>query len=137
MLVPATRNGAFVTYKMPKSGNSGFATLEIPAGKKPGLDAEIHRYPAYVHARTRVEGGQLFDLNDEPDVESAVNAGGYEALMYVDFTGEGWVDIKVPQLTGQPGVMPDSRPAYVLLSAPDFFPSAGQRELSAWATSAS
>ena len=97
--------------------------------------SEIHRYPAYVHARTKVEDDQLFDLNDEIDVLAAVKKGGYQALMYVDFTGEGWVDIKVPQLAKKAGVDPVSHPAFALLSAPDLFPSAGQRELSEWAAS--
>jgi hypothetical protein len=83
-----------------------------------------------------VEDDQLFDLNDEIDVLGAVKKGGYQALMYVDFTGEGWVDIKVPQLAKKAGVDPVSHPAFALLSAPDLFPSAGQRELSEWAASA-
>ena len=75
------------------------------------------------------------DLNDSQDVNAIVNGGGYDALMYIDTTGEGWVSVEVLQLSGIDIVESRSRPAYVLLSAPDFFPSCGQRELSAWAAS--
>jgi hypothetical protein len=53
----------------------------------------------------------------------------------MDMTGEGWVDVQVAQLSGAVGVQAASQPAYVLLSAPDLFPSCGQREVSRWSVS--
>jgi hypothetical protein len=55
--------------------------------------------------------------------------------LYIDLTGEGWVDVRVPELAGKAAVASGSRAAYTLLSAPDFFPSCGQRELSRWSKS--
>jgi hypothetical protein len=131
MVKPAIRDGKLQTYKVPKqSADNAFATYMTEAPVREG--AEIHRFPAYVHARTKVVDSTFFDLNDEKDVNAAVNKGGYEALLYVDMTGEGWVNVRVSQLTGKSEVEATPRPAYVLLSAPDFFPSTGQRELSRW-----
>src|SRR5262249_36524290 len=127
----ATVDGEFLTFRVP-AGNGAFATYSTPTPMFPGLDAEIHRFPAYVHARSKVSSGVIVDLNDESDVEGVVAAGGYDALLYADFTGEGWVHVEVPALAGKPGVKADASAAYVLLSAPDFFPSTGQREISRW-----
>jgi hypothetical protein len=135
LVEPAKRDGALVTYEVPKGKSAGFGTYSTPSPTRAGLDAEIHRYPAYVHARTRVIEGRLIDLNESEDVDGAVSAGNYDALLYVDWTGEGWVEVTVPELRGKPGVAADSSAAYVLLSAPDFFPSCGQRELGRWALS--
>jgi hypothetical protein len=130
---PAMVDGKPITFTVPAGKAMGFATYATPAPTRGAV--EIHRFPAYVHARTKVDKGRFIDLNEGPDVNSAVDGGGYEALMYIDATGEGWLDVAVPQLTGKAGVKAGSRPAYVLVSAPDFFPSTGQREASAWAQS--
>ena len=93
LVVPAiAENGAFATFKVPKNRATAFGALEPTKRGR----------PAYVHIRTQVkENDQLVDLNDEANVMAAINKGGYEALMYIDFTGEGWVDIAVPQLAWQ------------------------------------
>lgn len=134
LVEPAFADGQPATFKVPENGTGSFATHVTPFGFLPD-NTEIHRYPAYVHARTRVEDGQFIDLNEEKDVNGAVNAGGYEALHYLDFTGEGWVNISVPALAKERSVVDKSRAAYCILAAPDFFPSAGQRELSEWSVS--
>jgi hypothetical protein len=82
-----------------------------------------------------VVGTTLINLNDSEDVNTSVNKGGYDALLYIDTTGEGWVDVSIEQLANSEGIEARSRAAYVLLSAPDFFPSCGQRELSRWTDS--
>jgi hypothetical protein len=74
-------------------------------------------------------------LNDRENVREVVKAGGYDALLYEDFTGEGWLTAEVPELAGKPHVKASAGHAYVLLSAPDFFPSTGQRELTKWTAS--
>jgi hypothetical protein len=134
---PAVVDGEPLTFTVPANTAGGFAAYTTRTLSRDGLDAEIHPYPAYVHARTKVVDGALIDLNDEADVNAEVDRGGYEALLYIDTTGEGWVDVGVPALAGQPGVAGGSRAAYVLLGAPDFFPSCGQRELGRWANSES
>jgi hypothetical protein len=135
LVQPAMVNGKPLTYRVPPGKAEAFAAYTTPSPDRPGVDVEIHPFPAYVHARTKVVNGAFVDLNEEADVNAAVDQGGYDALLYVDRTGEGWVDVRVPQLAGNAGVESTSLPAYVLLSAPDFFPSCGQRELSRWSNS--
>lgn len=136
-------SGKPLTYKVPKDkGNAGFATFQprseedtnndIDPGT--GKDVEIRPFPAYIHARTQVKNGTLIDLNLENDVGEVVRKGNYEALLYVDYTGEGWLDIEATH-NGAPLVSTTRPPAYVILSAPDFFPYSGQRELSEWTQS--
>jgi hypothetical protein len=131
---PAIVNGKPLTYRVPKQQKEeAFATYETPTKQRE--NAEIHPYPAYVHARTKVVNNTFIDLNDDEDVLGSVHKGGYDALLYMDMTGEGWVNVEVSQLKAKPGIESSSRPAYVLLSAPDFFPACGQREVSRWSNS--
>lgn len=129
MIEPAQFNGAFLTYRVP-AASSQFAALE-PGAQIVG-DMEVRPAPAYVHARTQVNGGALIDLNSDPtrpDVLQTVSRGNYDALHYIDFTGDGAIDVAVPQLANRAEVARDTVPAYSLVAAPDFFPATGQREL--------
>ena len=120
LVQPAIVNGKPITYKVKPALVGLFAAVELTGA------------PSYVHGRTKVQNGQMHDLNDEPDVLQAMNARAYDALHYLDFTGEGWVEISIPELAA---ARIASRPAYALVSAPDFFPSSGQFELSEWSRS--
>ncbi|MDF0674568.1 MAG: hypothetical protein P0120_09590 [Nitrospira sp.] len=130
LVEPAMVNGRLLTYRVPP-GQKAFAALEPGAAQ--GADgSEIRPAPAYVHARTQVRNGALIDLNNDPnrpDVNATVSTGNYRALHYVDFTGDGQVSASVPALTGKPEVAATVVPCYSLVAAPDFFTSAGQREL--------
>jgi hypothetical protein len=130
LVQPAIVNGKPITYKVKPKLVDVFAAIELPGGTFNNM--EIHPAPSYVHGRTRVQNGQMHNLNDEPDVVEVMKAEEYDALHYVDFTGEGWVEINFPELTAAKVA---SRPAYALVSAPDFFPSSGQFELSEWSRS--
>jgi hypothetical protein len=139
LVEPAVVDGEFVTYPVPKKHLTSFAAFEPSPAESPdeGDDAEVRPAPAYVHARTRVADGKTFDMSADaghPDVLAAVAAGGYEALHYVDYTGDGQVTAEVAGLDGAAGVASGVRGAYSLVAAPDFFPSAGQRELTEWTT---
>lgn len=130
LIEPATVNGRLLTYRVP-AGQKAFAALEPGALSGPD-GSEIRPAPAYVHARTQVRNGVLIDLNNDPtrpDVNDTVSTGNYRALHYVDFTGDGQVDATVPALTGRSEVVSAVVPCYSLVGAPDFFTSAGQREL--------
>jgi hypothetical protein len=135
LVEPAVLDGRFVTFRVPPS-QSAFAALEPGAQTLNG--AEVRPAPAYVHARTQVRSGRLIDLNSDPshpDVRAAVRKGNYDALHYLDFTGDGKVDVEISGLTNKSEVDPVSLQAYSLIAAPDFFPSAGQRELTEWTQS--
>ncbi len=126
----ASVGGQLVTFKVPK-GQKGFAALE-PGAAQAVDGSEIRPAPAYVHARSEVRNGVVIDLNNDPlrpDVNATVSKGGYQALHYVDFTGEGQIDVSIPALAGKPEVAAATVPCYSLVAAPDFFPSAGQREV--------
>ena len=126
LVEPAIVNGQPVTYTVNPQQVDGFAAFNPGAGS-----------PEYVHARTRVKAGVFEDLNDQPNVIMAIAAaatenGTYQALHYIDYTGDGWVTAAVPELAGA-GLT--ALPAYALVSAPDLFPSSGQFELSEWSRS--
>lgn len=137
MPVPHTRlveeasvNGQLLTYVVPKKPKA-FAALE--PGAASGVNgSEVRPAPAYVHARSEVRNGVIHDLNNDPtrpDVNDTVSKGNYNALHYLDFTGDGQIDATIPALAGKPEVDATVIPAYSLVAAPDLFPSAGQREL--------
>lgn len=120
LVEPAIVNGKAVTFTVTKNKVGPFAAYEPGT---PGV-------PEYVHARTRVNNGVFEDLNDETKVILAMKKKNYQALHYVDYTGDGWVTATVPELAGLSVL-----PAYALVSAPDLFPSSGQLELSEWSHS--
>ena len=127
LIEPATLDGKPLTFPVPRS-TSSFAALEPKARVRD--DMEVRSAPAYVHARTQLSSsGAQTDLNDSPDLLARVRAGNYNALHYVDFTGDGYVEANIATVAAHPRVNEQSAPAYSLLAAPDFFPSSGQREL--------
>jgi hypothetical protein len=100
-------NGKPLTYRVPgRSDNSTFATYTIDP-QETKLGEEIRPFPAYVHARMRVTGNTLDDLNNLPgdpndskdkhSVRAVIVKGGYDAQLFLDMTGEGWVSVEVPQ----------------------------------------
>ncbi len=123
-------NGKLATFTVKKEANKEFDSLKLPSNE--GLRGS----PEYVHIRTKVIGQNKSDLNQLDD--AALNAQfqeDYNALHYVDFAGDGWVraNVTVPQWNGE--ALIDVKPiaAYSLVTAPDFFPSCDQRELTEWA----
>lgn len=123
LVAPAMKDGKPISYRVTEDNVDGFAAF----------NPEETGIPAYVHARTRIgTNGSLEDLNDEKDILQAMRAKPYQALHYIDFTGEGWVTV---ELAGLPNNAPPVLPAYTLVSAPDFFPASGQFELSEWSRS--
>jgi hypothetical protein len=124
LVEPAEYQGVPLTFEVhPNTPLS--SSFNIPA------EGLLRHGPEYVHVRTKVtDAGEQVDLNEQADVEAIVAAGGYRALHYLDFTGDGWVTPVVPELAV---AIPRSRSAYSLVAAPDFFPSTDQRTLSEWA----
>lgn len=108
----------------------GGPTIRIPPLDVNSRDHNPRLAPEYVHARTELlEDGTTQDLNDIADVGAAVRGGNYQALHYVDYTGDGWIDVSIPALGFQ---FPTTKAAYSLVTAPDFFARAEQRELAEW-----
>jgi len=82
--------------------------------------------PEYAHVRTKIENGNETDLNLVVDNEQHIAQNQFEALHYVDFTGDGFVTVNtdVPELNSLKKVN-----AYSIVSPPDFFPFCEQTEI--------
>ncbi len=125
LVEPARVGERLLAFRVPpnRQNLSSSFTFEMPGDPR---DA-----PEYVHARHRLEAdGTITDLNDPavvPDVEKAVAAGGYFAVHYVDFTGDGWITAVCPELAHLPSLA-----AYSLVTAPDFHFNTSQRALLDW-----
>jgi hypothetical protein len=131
LVEPANVDGRPITYRVMPGRVDGFGAVELP-GQSELHDIEINQGPSYVHGRMKVVNGEMHDLNDEVNILAAMTKEPYEALHYIDFTGEGWIEAAVPELTAA-GLR--TLPACALVAAPDFFPSSGQYELSEWSRS--
>jgi hypothetical protein len=129
----AQYQGKPLTFNVPPGAKTLSSSLRLlEAGKHP-LSA-----PEFVHARREVpaDGSPPIDLNTQEDVASRVRSGGYTAQHFVDFTGDGAVEVSVPQITrpelGVGGPVEGPFAAYSLVTAPDFFATCGQREVTEW-----
>jgi hypothetical protein len=121
-------------FKVPpkRTSNDRYSTsLQIELGARVGRAA-----PEYVNIRHQVVTGKqdkqtLIDLNELPEREfiATIDKGGYEAAHFVDETCDGYVSVVVNGLSDPVPV----KPAYSLVTAPDFFPLANQIEITRWA----
>ncbi|HEY0100984.1 MAG TPA: hypothetical protein VGB76_18810 [Pyrinomonadaceae bacterium] len=126
LVEPASYKGKPLSFNVPPGVGTLSSSVEIP------WDAGALRAPEYIHARHRVrDNGTIENLNDIDKVRARVQAGGYKALHYLDFTGDGAIEARCPQLVGQAAISAFI-PAYSLVTAPDFFPTCDQRELTEW-----
>jgi hypothetical protein len=136
----AVRGDVPTTYKVQPKGTTSvgtgsrkelvpstlFSSLQLRTGGNPN----VRLAPEYVHARHRVlSSGQTRDLNDSADPEALIQAGGFRAQHYVDFTADGWIEVRCLQLAT---LVPRRIAAYSLVAAPDFFPDCDQRDLLDW-----
>ncbi|MED3025637.1 MULTISPECIES: hypothetical protein [Bacillus cereus group] len=92
--------------------------------------------PEYVHVRHKIlENGTPKNLNhikNQNMVKDIINEGNYRALHYVDYTGDGWIEVECPQLKKVKGLSQKTYAAYSIVAGPDFFPNCDQRELMDW-----
>lgn len=123
-------------------GNLWFSSLQIvpDAGDSPfkdeiaymdGLNPESGRTaPEYINGRHELlPNGSIKNLNENPRLMDILVKGGYQAQHYIDFTGDGWVDVSCPQLES---ALKKTHPAYIGIAPPDFFPSITQLEMMEW-----
>lgn len=113
-----------LSFKVPENNDTIESSLRIP-------DTNGARTaPEYVHVRHSIStDGDIKNLNDLPNVTKIVIDGGYEAVHYIDFTGDGYIKINCTELDSE---FPGRHAAYSLVTAPDFFPNCDQRELMDW-----
>lgn len=123
LVEPAEYQGRPLTFRVPPNAPLS-SSLNLPS------EGLWRHAPEYVHVRHVVtDEGEELDLNQRADVAAVVASGGYRARHYLDFTGDGWVRARVPELAV---AVPRRRSAYSLVAAPDFFPGTDQRELTEW-----
>jgi len=127
----ASYRGRPVGFNVPRRNGPIASSLCLPA-KYNSRKQEIRGAPAYVHARTRMSGGKLENLNRLADVSAVVGKGGYVARHYLDFSGDGWVGVECPELQHSRHSIAGPFPAYSLVTAPDFLYRADQRAASEW-----
>ncbi|HEU4407466.1 MAG TPA: hypothetical protein VFS43_19525 [Polyangiaceae bacterium] len=120
--------GQPLTFVVPKEDAIQSRSKFLPTLEISQLARGVRAAPEYVHVRT-APGEAIEDLNELPDPAARVGAAGYRALHYVDYTGDGWVDVECPQLRSQ---FPRFIAAYSIVAAPDFFFNTDQRQLMEW-----
>jgi hypothetical protein len=120
----ARYNGQILAYNVPANKKPFRSSVNIVAKKSGARSA-----PEYVHARHKLTGTGIQDLNTLPDVAQIVKQGGYKAVHYVDYTGDGCVTVECPELAFH---LPESIPAYSMVSAVDYFPLVKQYDLINW-----
>jgi hypothetical protein len=133
-----TRGGRLVTFTVPT--NKPYASSFNPGSSPSGARAT----PEYVHARHRLDGKNgVTDLGNQPDVRGLVARGGYKAVQYVDFTGDGWIEADIDDRPNEaPGPslalqVPRRLAAYSMVAPVDYFPRVKQAELIQWWTRSS
>ncbi len=125
LVAEALLDGKPVDFVVPPDPRGDFSPSLTVAS-----DGRARHAPEYVHVRHAVrDDGSIEDLNDDPNAVERVNAGGYRARHYLDFSGDGWIAASCPELAVQ---VPRNVPAYSLVTAPDFYPNCDQRELVEW-----
>lgn len=132
LVEPAEYQGKALTYIVPKTDlavEGTWRTYQSSLNLLPEVSG-ARTAPEYLHARHVVlDDGTVKNLNLEPGIVGKVSAGGYRALHYVDYTGDGWIDVECAELALE---VPRRLPAYSIVSSPDFFPHVDQAALLEW-----
>jgi hypothetical protein len=136
----ATGRDEIVRFTVPAedASNRFWTSHDIP----PPPPGDGRAAPEYVNIRHRVttaaDGSQqVLDLNTRPESEfrGLLSSGGYEAAHFIDGTCDGCVAAAVGGLPANLGGAAQVRPAYSLVTAPDFFPLMDQLTIYEWARS--
>jgi hypothetical protein len=143
-ILPATFRGQPLTFPVDPAFTGDPENIQMSSPMVlPGLNGSISEpdyfddaaqetrrpAPQYVNARHAVEKGHITNLNDRPDLMKILARGDFDALHYVDTSGDGWVIAGCPQLQ-QTGLA--SIAAFCMVGLPDFFPNVTQRDLMLW-----
>ena len=86
--------------------------------------------PEYLNVRHRLlPNGAIDNLNGRPEMMEIIRKGGYQTLHYIDFSGDGWIAARCPEIED---AIAERMPAYCMVGLPDFFPDVTQRGLMRW-----
>ncbi|PCJ14828.1 MAG: hypothetical protein COB04_14275 [Gammaproteobacteria bacterium] len=134
-------NDAFVNFRAPAMGSAGFSDAFSPSlllDINSTSEGRLRPAPEFVHVRDQVEDdGSVTNLSDQANVVALATKGGYQALHYSDYAGDGWVTPTVTDLNenkplGLNGNAFGIQSAFSIVSAPDFFPKVRQRQVYEW-----
>jgi hypothetical protein len=92
-------------------------------------DDTNYKAPEFVSLRAGLSKRRQRDLRKAGDFDAIVGKGGFEAIHYQDFTADGYIAAKCPQIAE---AFPTIVPAYSIIAVPDFFPLVSQRQLAEW-----
>lgn len=129
LIEPAEYAGGPLTYIVPVTVDGGRWRAYQSSLNLTPAPSGARAAPEYLHARHAVSSDGEENLNRAPKVGERVGQGGYRARHYVDFTGDGWVDVECSELALE---IPRRLPAYSIVASPDFFPIVRQSDLVAW-----
>lgn len=116
----------------------GLITLRTPARKPHMASLQIQprvfrgRWaPEFVYVKRELTAeGKVRHLSERPErVEDSVAAGGYDAVQYVDYAADGWVEARCEALAAE---VPQHVSAYSVIAPPVFFPLVTQEEVITW-----
>jgi hypothetical protein len=150
VLIPVPHN----PFVQEAKDHNGRVTFLVPPKKDPGRGGVFEYFssslrlgfnrgprepdprdsPEYVHIRHKVEHSSIINLNDSNDVIGKITEGNYKAQHYVDFTGDGWIEVSCQALESSSDLQKPPKAAYSLVTAPDFYPNVDQGELMEWYT---
>ncbi|HWO17526.1 MAG TPA: hypothetical protein VNO30_02080, partial [Kofleriaceae bacterium] len=129
LIEPALYQGEPLTFQVPRSTESTRWSVYQSSLNLQLAPSGARAAPEYLHARHVVDGDREENLNQQKDVIARVTEGGYRARHYVDYTGDGWIDVECGALALE---IPRRLPAYSIVASPDFFPRVRQSDLVTW-----
>ncbi|MES2766839.1 MAG: hypothetical protein V4642_13275 [Bacteroidota bacterium] len=121
---PAIYKGKKLTFQVPE----GYAALHHPHAASTVFMSEDSG-PELIYARHALDNdGEEYDLNQHSGIIEKVNQGNYNAVNYLDYTGDGFVKAEVQGLPDEFEYIA----AYSIVAAPSFLPLCNVRELTEW-----
>lgn len=143
-ILPATFHGRPLTFPVDPAFTGEPANIQMSSPMVlPGLTGSVlepdyfedaaqdarRPAPQYINARHAADNGHVVNLNESPDLMKILARGDFNALHYVDTSGDGWVTAECPELQ-HAGLI--SIPGFCMVGLPDFLPSVTQRDLMLW-----
>jgi hypothetical protein len=120
-------SGVRIGFKVPPGSAVSGGAFRVPSRPGGGRPA-----PEYVYVRQQIQpNGRLGNLNGDPNVVQRINRGGYDAQLYLDHTGDGWLAGQCEELALS---VPRMLAAYSVLAPPDLYPAVKQQDFFDWWT---
>ncbi|MER9064799.1 hypothetical protein [Mesorhizobium sp. M0698] len=130
MIQPAEYHGKPLTFRVPETTDDTPWTIYQSSLNLKLKASGARAAPEYLHVRHVIDkSGKETDLNGSKDLLKTIEKGGYHARHYLDFAGDGWIDVECAELALE---IPRRLPAYSIVATPDFYPAVNQTDLMKW-----